>query len=201
MSWRVAGWTRLVDGQAWLRQDEKEIWLFDRMNPGRRRLAALAAAILLAPGTEAAMPAPLQRYVGKSRVLLVFAPGEDNPTLAEQRRIMASAAQGAGQRELVVVEIVGTRVSGPAMSTDDGPNALRRRFGVPPAAFRAVLVGKDGGAKLLEAAPIEADRLFAVVDAMPMRQREIAPSQVADQISIALADASAASPAIPKTEK
>ena len=147
--------------------------MFDRMSPGRRRLAALAAAILLTPGTEAAVPDPLQRYVGKSRVLLVFAPGEDNPTLAEQRRIMASAAQGAGQRELVVVEIVGTRVSGPAMSTDDGPNALRRRFGVPPAAFRAVLVGKDGGAKLLEAAPIEADRLFAVVDAMPMRQREM----------------------------
>ncbi len=147
--------------------------MFDRMSPGRRRLAAMAAAILLTPGTEAAVPDPLQRYVGKSRVLLVFAPGEDNPTLTEQRRIMASAAQGAGQRDLVVVEIVGTRVSGPAMSTDDGPDALRRRFGVPPAAFRAMLVGKDGGAKLSEAAPIEAGRLFAVVDAMPMRRREM----------------------------
>lgn len=152
--------------------------MFDRMSPGRRRLAALATAILLTPGTEAAVPDPLQRYVGKSRVLLVFAPGEDNPMLTEQRRIMASAAQGAGQRDLVVVEIVGTRASGPAMSTDamsteDAPNTLRKRFGVPPAAFRAVLVGKDGGAKLSETAPIEADRLFAVVDAMPMRRREM----------------------------
>ena len=162
-----------MDGQAWLRQDEKEIWLFDRMNPGRRRLAALAAAILLAPGTEAAMPAPLQRYVGKSRVLLVFAPGEDDPALTEQRRILASAAREARQRDLVVVEIVGRGRQGPAMSTDDALQALRKRFGVSPAAFRAVLVGKDGGAKLSEAAPIEADRLFAVVDAMPMRRREM----------------------------
>ena len=147
--------------------------MFDRMSLGRRRLAALAAAILLTSGTEAAVPDPLQRYVGRSRVFLVFAPGEDDPTLTEQRRIMASAAQGARQRDLVVVEIVGTRASGPAMSTDDAPNALRRRFSVPPAAFRAVLVGKDGGAKLSEAAPIAADRLFPVVDAMPMRRQEM----------------------------
>ncbi len=164
---------RLVDGQAWPRQDEKEAWLFDRTSPSRRRLAALAAAILLTPGTEAAMPDLLQRYVGKSRVLLVFAPGEDDPALTEQRRILAFAAQEARQRDLVVVEIVGTQASGPAMSTDDALQALRKRFGVPSAAFRTVLVGKDGGAKLSEAAPIEADRLFAVVDAMPMRRREM----------------------------
>lgn len=119
------------------------------------------------------MPDPLQRYVGRFRVLLLFAPGEDDPALTKQRRVLASAAQGARQRDLVVVEIVGTQASRPAMSTDDAPDALRKRFGVPPAAFRAVLVGKDGGAKLSEAAPIEADRLFAVVDAMPMRRREM----------------------------
>ena len=93
-----------MDGQAWLRQDEKEARLFDRTSPSRRRLAALAAAILLTPGTEAAMPNPLQRYIGKSRVLLVFAPGEDDPALTEQRRILASAAQGTRQRDLVVVK-------------------------------------------------------------------------------------------------
>ena len=65
------------------------------MSPSRRRLAALAAAILLTPGTEAAMPDPLQRYVSRFRVLLVFAPGEDDPALTEKRRILASAAQGA----------------------------------------------------------------------------------------------------------
>ena len=53
------------------------------------------------------MPDPLQRYIGKSRVLLVFAPGEDDPALREQRRILASAAQEARQRDLVVVEILG----------------------------------------------------------------------------------------------
>ena len=119
------------------------------------------------------MPDPLQRYVGKSRVLLVFAPGEDDPGLVEQRLILAAAAQGAGQRDLVVVEVVGTRASGPAMPADGSADALRRHFGVPAAAFRAVLVGKDGGAKLSEAAPIGADRLFAVVDAMPMRRQEM----------------------------
>ena len=121
------------------RDKTKETWLFDRTSPSRRRLAALAAAILLTPG-EAAMPDPLQRYAGRSRVLLVFAPGEDDPAMTEQRRILASAAQGARQRDLVVVEVTATRASGPAMPTDGAPGALRKRFGVPPAAFRAVLV-------------------------------------------------------------
>jgi len=35
-----------------------------------------------------------------------------------------------------------------------------------------VLIGKDGGEKLRSAQPITAERLFATIDAMPMRQSE-----------------------------
>jgi len=119
------------------------------------------------------MPDPLQRYIGTSRVLLVFAPGSDDAFLVEQRLVLASMAQGLSQRDLVVVEVVGSVVTGPAMPAGVSADALRRRFGVAASAFRAVLVGKDGGAKLSEAAPIGADRLFAVVDAMPMRRQEM----------------------------
>jgi hypothetical protein len=51
--------------------------------------------------------------------------------------------------------------------------ALRAQLSLPAGEFRAVLVGKDGGAKLTAAAPIPPQKLFATIDAMPMRRGEI----------------------------
>lgn len=127
--------------------------------------------------TEAAtVDAPfLDQYRWRSRVLLAFAPGADDPLLARQRRILADAAAGAGERDLVTVEVVGGAVRAAPGSESAGPEAaaaLRRRFAAPADRFTAVLVGKDGGAKLTSVKPIPADRLFATIDAMPMRRRE-----------------------------
>jgi len=36
-----------------------------------------------------------------------------------------------------------------------------------------VLVGKDGGEKLRRGAAVDIDEIFSVIDAMPMRQREM----------------------------
>ena len=55
---------------------------------------------------------------------------------------------------------------------EPGARALRQAFDVGPDGFRAGLVGKDGGAKLSADAPLGPDRLFPVIDAMPMRQDE-----------------------------
>ena len=51
--------------------------------------------------------------------------------------------------------------------------AARSRFGVEDGTFAAVLVGKDGGEKHRSAGPIAHRKLFDLIDAMPMRQREI----------------------------
>jgi hypothetical protein len=50
---------------------------------------------------------------------------------------------------------------------------LRSRFGATRAAFRVVLVGKDGGTKLAQSSPILPDALFGAIDAMPMRRDEM----------------------------
>ena len=51
--------------------------------------------------------------------------------------------------------------------------ALRLQLGLGNEPFQAVLVGKDGGAKLRAAKPISALELMATIDAMPMRQEEM----------------------------
>jgi len=44
-------------------------------------------------------------------------------------------------------------------------------------AFRVRLIGKDGGVKLDAAAPVSAEALFALIDAMPMRRSEAESKQ------------------------
>jgi hypothetical protein len=107
---------------------------------------------------------PLSRYRWTTRVLVVLAADPEGPDLAEQRRQIESLKDGAAERELVVVQP-------PAGSAEE--TALRIQLGLGNEPFQAVLVGKDGGAKLRAAKPITALELMATIDAMPMRQNEM----------------------------
>lgn len=129
--------------------------------------AALCAAM---PGGAGAMSA----YTWKKRPLVVFAGAAGDASLSKQRAIVAASRGGFAERDMVVVYVVGSEVSsdlgpGPGMSAA----ALRSRFGVGAGAFRAVLVGKDGGAKISSGSPLSAGTLFGTIDAMPMRQQEM----------------------------
>ncbi len=128
----------------------------------------MASPILIALAAAAAA-LPLAQHRWHDRLLIVFAPGEASPDLAEQRRDTAAATATYTERDLAVVEVVGDVVRG----ASDSAGALRRRFHVPGDAFRAVLVGKDGTVALTAAGPLPAARLAAVIDAMPMRQDEM----------------------------
>ncbi len=125
----------------------------------------LGIAFALAGGAKGiAAPDPLAAHRGTSRILVVAAPDERDPALVAQREALAAARPALRERDLVVVEAVGTGTEAAA---------LRRRLGLPERGFRAVLVGKDGGPKLTATEPVAPERLFATIDAMPMRRDEM----------------------------
>ena len=125
---------------------------------------ALAIPIVAGVGQAAALDDPLARFRQVSRVLVLSAPDAGDARLAEQRKAVDAARAGMGERDLVVVEAIGA---------DRKAEAIRRRLRLPADAFRAVLVGKDGTAKITAEAPIPAQRLFSTIDAMPMRRDEM----------------------------
>ncbi|MGU3538170.1 DUF4174 domain-containing protein [Methylobacterium sp. A54F] len=130
-------------------------------------LAALSLAAILGLAATARAASPRDRLEGyrwKARVLVLSAPEAGDPRLGAQREALASARAGTAERALVVIEAVGPGAEAVA---------LRRHLGLPEDAFRAVLVGKDGGAKLSAAEPIPPQKLFATIDAMPMRRDEM----------------------------
>jgi hypothetical protein len=127
-------------------------------------LAVPAVAGVLAMSSASADADPLARYRWNARVLVVFAADEGDPQLTRQKGLLVGARHGVAERDLVVLEAVGS---------SSEADRLRRQLGVPGGEFRAVLVGKDRGAKLTDTAAIAPDRLFATIDAMPMRRQEM----------------------------
>jgi hypothetical protein len=83
------------------------------------------------------------------RRLVISAPGPEHPAYREQAAVLLPAWRGLIERDFVI----------------------ETRFG--PAAFSVVLIGKDGGEKLRQGTPLAPAELFALVDAMPMRQAEM----------------------------
>ena len=98
------------------------------------------------------------------RRLLLFAPSPEDDSLTRQHRLLHDHAPGLEDRDLLVTDLPETSAQAAA---------ARHDFGVEPGSFTAVLVGKDGGAKHRSHDPIPPKDLFALVDAMPMRRREM----------------------------
>jgi hypothetical protein len=107
---------------------------------------------------------PLAHYRWRARVLVVLAADRASPEVIEQKRQFERLKGGAQGRALVLVQ---------ALAGSPEAKALRAHLRVGQEAFRAVLVGKDGGAKLSSDRPISGPELAATIDAMPMRQDEM----------------------------
>jgi hypothetical protein len=135
-----------------------------------------------APDTSETASFDLQAHQWEHRVLLVFAPSRENEHLETQAARVEAARDGFVERHLVVAELVADGKSQVQHEpggdfqpvADDEAAALRDRFGVDGGDFAVVLVGKDGTEKRRSELPMATKDLFATIDAMPMRQREMA---------------------------
>jgi hypothetical protein len=130
--------------------------------------ATLIGATAAASSRDAPLAAPpLTKWRWHNRLLLVFAPTRDDPAYQAQRAALDAAAAGGAERDLVAISVLGT-------TADHGLDgaALRAAYRVPADRFAVLLIGKDGGEKLRAATPVSSERLFAVIDRMPMRRSE-----------------------------
>jgi hypothetical protein len=50
---------------------------------------------------------------------------------------------------------------------------IRSRFQISREGFEILLIGKDGTVKLRSDKPVSSEDLFALIDSMPMRKREM----------------------------
>lgn len=149
------------------------------MSTSRIQTAAALLALAVGTGLTLAMPsapaiASMAKYKWKNRPLVVFAASAGSNQLTQQKALVNSRIGGFRDRDMVVIYVVGTTVQA-RLGSAPGLTAaqLRQRYGVSRGAFRAILVGKDGGRKLSASSPLTPRRLFNTIDAMPMRRQEM----------------------------
>ena len=145
----------------------------------RFRVLLVTLTVMTFPGIEQAQaPASgittLQQLREHARPVLIFAPKPDDPQLEIQMRILAEHAAQAHERDVVGIALPYDNPSPSAvqLSSDDA-EAARRKFHVNPGDFAAILIGKDGGAKLRSSKPLAMEKLEKTIDAMPMRKDEV----------------------------
>jgi len=132
-------------------------------------------AALMIFNQKDAMPMDLSQFQWKNRLLLIFAPDENDSLFKKlQSEIIAQEAE-VKDRDLIIFELFGLGSSrmNRALLDQSKVDSIRRHFSVPQRSFRVILIGKDGGIKLKRNDQIDLETIFELIDSMPMRKDEI----------------------------
>lgn len=141
------------------------------------RLATVLVALVTntALGSGTAVAAELSDYRGERRPLLVFAATDSDPRLVETlSRIEASRCDFVA-RDMIVGQVVSagnSTLDGQVIDADQS-RRLFDQYAIGENAFSVLLIGKDGGEKLRINGIPDLRSIYAVIDGMPMRSREM----------------------------
>lgn len=149
------------------------------------RLAALLVALtgfLLPSEVEADV---LSDARWRFRLVVVTVAAEDDPLRLAQRAIVDQDSAGWRERRMRLLEVVGDRVICSGRPINAEAAAIRAALALPPTPGTVQLIGLDGQVKVSQSDAATNEQLFALIDAMPMRQAErgaeTAPLVLADE--------------------
>ena len=117
----------------------------------------------------------MKRYQWNNRPILIFAPSRDDRSYCETMIIWNRNIPELDARDIVLIQVFEegiSRAEGREIPQDSA-NHLRERFQVDDGDMTIVLVGKDGTEKARWDRLPPLQRIYDLIDAMPMRQREI----------------------------
>lgn len=138
-------------------------------------IAGILLSAFLIHDRRDALPMDLAQFQWKNRLLFLFAPDAVDPLFSKLQSEIAKQPYEVEDRDLVIFEIL---EQGPSrMNTTpldrQTANSIREHFDVPQRLFTLILVGKDGGVKLMRNDQVNLADVFGLIDSMPMRQNEM----------------------------
>ena len=131
--------------------------------------------LIMANKVEGKNSIDLSEYQWKNRLLLLFTPSLDGPAYLKLKEDLSSQEEEVKDRDLLAFHILErgeTKLENSPLPESSGDH-LREKFSITPGAFTVLLIGKDGGVKLRREGGVELAEIFALIDTMPMRQREM----------------------------
>lgn len=125
--------------------------------------------------TDASISQDLTEHQWKDRLILILTPDTTKSLYKKQLKELYSDPEGLEDRRLVIYKVLPNE-----FLRDDRPDeswqeseALYQEYKRDEGEFEILLIGLDGGVKLRQNTFISKEKLFARIDQMPMRQREL----------------------------
>ena len=111
----------------------------------------------------------IKKHQWKNRVLIVFTDDLQNDVYKNQLLILEEHPKELLERKLVVYCFTKSKYSY-NFTSDWKPST---KFKNEKVDFKVMLIGLDGGVKLAQTQYLSTEKLFTIIDGMPMRKREL----------------------------
>lgn len=116
----------------------------------------------------------LSSHRWENRLLLILVEATDHPVYQDQISELNRDMAGVEDRRLIIYTIKQNEfATGLKKSAWIPSDDLYTNYKQLDGEFEIILIGLDGGIKLRQAELLKNDKLFAFIDAMPMRRNEL----------------------------
>ena len=117
----------------------------------------------------------LSTHRWENRLLIILSTSKNNPKYKQQILEFEGSATKMKERKLLVYQVT-PKAYRKGLDEHTGwseGDALFKKYKTENSDFVVILIGLDGGIKLRETTLVTAEKLFALIDSMPMRRSEL----------------------------
>ncbi len=115
----------------------------------------------------------IKKHQWENRVILIISDNKNTSEFQNQVQVLKDKSSELIDRKLVIYQIIEKSYS---FNFDENwilSSKLYSKFNAKKNPFKIILTGLDGGIKLSQTEILSAKKLFAIIDGMPMRKREL----------------------------
>ncbi len=116
----------------------------------------------------------LSKHQWKNRLVLILTNDTTNTNYENQLKAFEAETEGMKERKLLVYHITPTQYCTENENKKwHNSSKLYTNYKQTNAPFEVILIGLDGRIKLTQNEVLTTDKLFAIIDGMPMRRAEL----------------------------
>ena len=115
----------------------------------------------------------LDKHQWESRVLLIFTDGRNAADFKDQIKILSAHKKELAERKLIVYQSTKNDFTINFNEVWFSSNLIFKKYVHNRERFKILLMGLDGGIKLEQNTILSPEKLFAIIDGMPMRKSEL----------------------------
>ncbi len=115
----------------------------------------------------------IKKHQWENRVLLIFSEDKNSQEFKNQIEILKKEKQGLKERKLITYQFSKNQFTTNFNSVWRPSNLSIKKYVNRNEDFKVILIGLDGGEKLAQNTILTTEKLFSIIDGMPMRKREV----------------------------